>query len=118
MHGNIVNVPTNFNLMQKILPRMPYDDSSIAEFLKRKLEYKSIYMLGYICPNIVMKALQFFCEIPLYVHANVSIKSNWQGLVELANANENTQYKKLLKLLILIILKHLKKLWKRIIHIH
>jgi hypothetical protein len=118
MQGNIVNVPTNFYLMQNILPRMSYDDSSIAEFFKRKLEYKSIYMLGYICPNIVMKALQKLCETPLYIDTNVSIKSNWQVLVELANAIENTQYKKLLKLLILIILKHLKKLWKKIIHIH
>jgi hypothetical protein len=36
MHGNIVNVPTNFNLMQNILSRMPYDDSSIVVFKKRK----------------------------------------------------------------------------------
>jgi hypothetical protein len=57
MCGNIVNVPTNFNLLQNILPRMPYDDSSIAIFFKRKLKYKSIYMLGYIHPNIVMKTL-------------------------------------------------------------
>jgi hypothetical protein len=57
MCGNIVNVPTNLNLMQNILPKMPYDDSSIAIFLKRKLEYKSIYMLGYIHPNIVIKTL-------------------------------------------------------------
>jgi hypothetical protein len=57
MCGNIVNVPTNFNLMQNILPRMSYDDFSIAIFLKKKIEYKSIYMLGYIHPNIVMKTL-------------------------------------------------------------
>jgi hypothetical protein len=118
MHGNIVNVLTNCNLMQNIVPIMPYDYSSIAKFFKRKLEYKSIYMLGYMCPNIVMKTLQKLCETPLYIDANVSIKSNWQGLVELANASENTQYKKLLKLLILIILKHLKKLWTKIMHIH
>jgi hypothetical protein len=57
MRGNIVNVPTNLNLMENILPRMPYNDFSIAMFLKRKLEYKSIYMLGYIRLNIVMKTL-------------------------------------------------------------
>jgi hypothetical protein len=32
MHGSIVNVPTNFNLIQDILPWMPYDDSSIFVF--------------------------------------------------------------------------------------
>jgi len=29
MHGNIVNVPKNLNLIQNILPWMTYDDSSI-----------------------------------------------------------------------------------------
>jgi hypothetical protein len=29
MNGNIVNVPTNLNLIQNVLPRMSYDDSSI-----------------------------------------------------------------------------------------
>jgi len=44
MHESIVNVPTNLNLVQTILPQMLYDDSSIAMLLKRKLDYKSIYM--------------------------------------------------------------------------
>jgi len=43
MHGNIVNVPTNLNLIQNVLPWMPYDDSSIF-FNKKKLDYKSIYV--------------------------------------------------------------------------
>jgi len=42
MHGNIVNVPTNLNLVQTILPWMSYDDISIVLFLKRKLEYNFI----------------------------------------------------------------------------
>jgi hypothetical protein len=37
MHGNIVNVPRNFNLMQNILSRMPYDDSSIVVFFNKNL---------------------------------------------------------------------------------
>jgi hypothetical protein len=36
---------------------MPYNDYLISMLLKRKLEYKSIYMSSYVCPNIVMKAL-------------------------------------------------------------
>jgi hypothetical protein len=78
-----------FNLMQNILPRMPYDYYSIDVFLKRKLEYQSMYTSSYICPNIVMKSLQELCENPLYINANVSIKPNWQGLIELANESEN-----------------------------
>ncbi len=37
MHGSIVNVPTNLDLVQIILPRSPYDDGSILVFLKIKL---------------------------------------------------------------------------------
>jgi hypothetical protein len=57
MHENIVNVLTNLDLVQSILPQLLYDDSSIAVFLKGKLLYKSIYMLGYVHPNIVIKDL-------------------------------------------------------------
>lgn len=53
---------------------MPYDDSTIVIFLKRILKYKAIYMLGYVCPNIVMKVLQEICETLLYVDTNVSIR--------------------------------------------
>jgi hypothetical protein len=45
-------------------------------------------MSSYICPNIIIKALQELCETPLYIDANVSVKPNWQVLVELTNANE------------------------------
>jgi len=88
MHGSIVNVPTNSNIMKNILPRMPYDDILIVIYFKRKLEYKLIYMSSYICPNIVMKSLQECYQTLLYIDANVSIKPNWQGLVEFANASE------------------------------
>ncbi len=57
MHGSIVNVPKKLDLVQIILPQLSYDDSTIAIFLKRKLEYKSIYMSSYVRPNIVIKAL-------------------------------------------------------------
>ncbi len=37
MHGSIVNVPTNLNLIQNILPWMPYDDSSIFDLKKKRI---------------------------------------------------------------------------------
>jgi hypothetical protein len=37
MHGSIVNVPTNLNLIQNILPRLPYDDSSILFYFKIRI---------------------------------------------------------------------------------
>ncbi len=66
MHGSIVNVPTSLDLVQIILPLLLYDDSSIVAFLKRKLKYKSIYMSGYVCLNIVIKTLQELCRTPIY----------------------------------------------------
>jgi hypothetical protein len=76
MHGNIVNFPTNLDLVQIILPWLLYDDSSIAIFLKKKLEYKSIYMLSYVHPNIMIKVLHELCQTPLYKSAKLSIKPN------------------------------------------
>jgi hypothetical protein len=35
VHGSIVNVTINLNLVQNVLPQMPYDDSSILFFLKK-----------------------------------------------------------------------------------
>jgi hypothetical protein len=35
MHGNIVNVPINLNLVQIVLLQLAYDDSSIIVFLKK-----------------------------------------------------------------------------------
>ncbi len=37
--GSVVNVATNLNLLQNVLPHMPYDDLSICMLLKKKLEY-------------------------------------------------------------------------------
>jgi hypothetical protein len=71
-----------------------YDDNSIVVFLKRKLEYKSIYMLGYVHHNIVIKVLQEFCQTPLYKSGIFSIILNWQDLVELTNTNETIELEK------------------------
>ncbi len=35
MHGSVVNISTNLDLVQTILLRLSYDDSSIAIFLKK-----------------------------------------------------------------------------------
>jgi hypothetical protein len=58
IHGNVVNGSTKLNLVQNVLScYMPYEDLSIIMFLERKLQYNSIYMIGYVHPNIIMKAL-------------------------------------------------------------
>jgi hypothetical protein len=73
---------------------MPYDDSSIFVFLKRKLEYKSTYMSRYVRPNIMMKVLWKYYEIFLYTTTNVSIWLNWKSLTKFVNANEKFQWNK------------------------
>jgi hypothetical protein len=55
---NMKCIETNLNIMQNILPRMPYDDYLIAIYFERKLEYTLIYMSSYIHLNIIMKTLQ------------------------------------------------------------
>jgi hypothetical protein len=64
------------DLVQIILHRLLYDDSSIVVFLKRILEYKSIYMLDYVHPNIMMKVYKELCQTPLYKNEKISIRPN------------------------------------------
>jgi hypothetical protein len=60
IHGSIVNVLVNLDLIQNVLPQLPHDSSIIVVYLKRKLEFKSIYMFRFVRPNIVMKAFFYF----------------------------------------------------------
>jgi hypothetical protein len=71
-----LNVLTNLDFVQIILPRLLYDDISIAIFLKNKLESKSIYMSSYVHPNIMIKTLQELCQTPIYKSAKISIRPN------------------------------------------
>jgi hypothetical protein len=52
MHGNVINVLPNVDQTQSILPCLPYDGATICVFFKRRFEYKSLYMLGNVRPNI------------------------------------------------------------------
>jgi hypothetical protein len=42
-------------------------------FLKQHVEYKSLYMLGNVRPNMVMVVLWDLIETPLYKYLNVTI---------------------------------------------
>jgi hypothetical protein len=68
-------------------------------------------MIGYVHFNIVMKTLQQLCETPLYISAKVSIKPNWEDIIEFANASKNIDFeqKKLKMTLMKKIMKNLKK---------
>jgi hypothetical protein len=82
MRGSVVNVPSNLDLIQGVLPRLPHDSSTIAIYLKRKLEYKSVYLSGFVRPNIVMKALHDLCETPLYKEGGITMNRDWKNVME------------------------------------
>ncbi len=58
---------------QSILSRLPHDGATKCLFFQRHFEYKSLYMLGNVCQNMVMVALWNLIETPLYKYLNVSI---------------------------------------------
>jgi len=64
MHKSTVNVPTNFNLLEIVLSRMPHDDYSIFKQIKNK--NINVYMLGYVHLNIIIRVLQQFYLTFLY----------------------------------------------------
>jgi hypothetical protein len=51
-------------------------------------------MSRYVHPNIVIKTLQQIYKTPLYIDAKISIKPNWQSLIEPANATNENQLQK------------------------
>jgi hypothetical protein len=51
MKGVVINVPSNINKMQLVLPRLRYDEAIIDLFLKGQHEYKSHYMFGNVRLN-------------------------------------------------------------------
>ncbi len=49
-------------------------------------------MIGYVCPNIVMKALRQLCRTPLYISAKIFIKLNQEDQIEFENASKNIDF--------------------------
>jgi len=58
MHGSVINVLRNVDLIQSILSRLPHDSATIDVFLKQHLEYKSLYMSRNVHSNMVRVFLQ------------------------------------------------------------
>ncbi len=83
MHGSVINVPTNVDQIQSILPHLPHDGATIGVFLKICLEYKSPYISRNFCPNMVMVALWYLIGTPLYKDLNVSIHHQCASLFAL-----------------------------------
>jgi hypothetical protein len=77
MHGYVINVLTNVDKTQSILPCLPHDGVAINVFFKQCFEYKSPYMLENVCPNMVMVILRDLIETPLCKDLNVIIHHQW-----------------------------------------
>jgi hypothetical protein len=80
MHGSVINVLLNVNQIQPKIPHLPHDGATIVMFFKSRLEYKSLYMLINVCPNMMMVTLCDLIEISLYKYLNVTIHHQWASL--------------------------------------
>jgi hypothetical protein len=92
IHGSIINVPTNVNRTQFILPHMLNDEATIGLILKHKLEYKSPYLSRNIRLNQVMLALRDLVTTPLYINAKISIKLMWEDMFNIAKIQQSKNH--------------------------
>jgi hypothetical protein len=69
--------------IQSILPHLPYDGAIICVFFKWFFEYKSLYMLENVHPNMVMVILWNLIKTLLYKYSNVTIRHQWVSLFAL-----------------------------------
>jgi len=60
MHGSVINVPSNLNIIQSVLPRLSNDETTSGLIIKNELEYNSFHTFSNIQPNQIMYALIFF----------------------------------------------------------
>ena len=72
IHGPAVNVPTSFDQICTLLPRLPNSAQVVPLKLKRKLSYKGHYIYEFIRPQKVMTALKWLISNnPLYKDATI-----------------------------------------------
>jgi hypothetical protein len=58
LKGGVINVPTNVQCTQSILPQLPNDETIIGIYFLKNLEYVSPYLSSNVEPNVEMIALQ------------------------------------------------------------
>jgi hypothetical protein len=74
-------VLVQLNVVQKSLPQFISDALTIVVALKICLQYKSVYQIGKVCVNVVMKALKELCSRALYKTQNICINENWNKVL-------------------------------------
>ena len=77
IQGPAVNVPTDLDIVCEQFPRLPTECQIISLKLKRKLDYRKAYIHDYVCPEKVMKALEWLKQNnPLY--KEIDINHTWR----------------------------------------
>jgi hypothetical protein len=58
LNGGVINVPVDTSRIQCALPRNINESDTVAIAIKKRLVFKSAYVVGKICVHKVMKALK------------------------------------------------------------
>jgi hypothetical protein len=82
--GSIINVPSNINFTQSILPCLPHDETKIGLSLKRRMEYKSPYLTSNVHLNLIMLALHDVLNTLLYENSRTTIHPCWLDMFTLS----------------------------------
>ncbi len=80
---SIINVPSNINSTQLTLPCLLHDEVTIGLSLKKRMEYKSPYLIGNVCSNFIMLALHDLLNTPLYENSRITIHPCWLDMFTL-----------------------------------
>ncbi len=84
IEGNIINVPSNINSTQSILPHLPHDEATIGLSFKRRMEYKSLYLTSNVRMNFIMLQLHDLLNTPLYGNSGITIHPHWLDMFTLS----------------------------------
>ena len=76
----MINVPTNIDKIQSILPRLSENVTIIGDVIKRQLQYKCPFMSGNVRPNMIMLTLKDLLSTPLFKELDVKIHHAWDCL--------------------------------------
>jgi hypothetical protein len=82
--GSIINVPSNINYTQSILPRIPHDEATIGLSLKIQMEYKPPYLTSNVHINLIMLALHDLLNTSLYENFGITIHPHWLDMFTLS----------------------------------
>lgn len=77
--GGVVNVPNDFDIVAKVLPRTFEESSTVQVNLSRKLAFKTPYLYQTIRPYRVFEAAKYLTGTELYMKENVILSDEWSN---------------------------------------